>query len=101
VTDVAPLVPGVPTLMRAEIFPFGHTFREGSKVRVTVAAPHVHPDLWGFTALPLPAVNTVHIGGLSASSVALPLVSGERAQAGYPACGDISVLRNQPCRSES
>ena len=63
--------------MRVEIFPFGHVFREGSQVRVTVAAPHVHPDLWGFTALPVPAQNTIHTGGLTAVSVVLPLVAGE------------------------
>jgi predicted acyl esterase len=98
--DVAPLVPGAPSELRVEIFPFGHVFRAGSQVRVTVAAPHVHPDLWGFTALPVPARNTIHTGGLTASSVALPLVSG--ASAGVPtlpACGGISVLRNQPCRT--
>lgn len=97
-TDVAPLVPSVPTAMRVEIFPFGQVFRKGSQIRVTVAAPHVQPDLWGFTALPLPARNTIHTGGLAASSLVLPLLPAERAQAGYPACGGISVLRNQPCR---
>ena len=97
--DVAPLVPGAATPMRVEIFPFGHVFREGSQVRVTVAAPHVHPDLWGFTALPVPAQNTIHTGGATASSVVLPLVSGESAGVrALPACGDISTLRNQPCR---
>ncbi|HUF32301.1 MAG TPA: CocE/NonD family hydrolase [Acidimicrobiales bacterium] len=99
--DSLPLVPGVPSLMRVEIFPFGHVFRAGSQVRVTVAAPHVHPDLWGFTALPLPAVNTVHTGGVTASSVALPLVSGATAGVeALPPCGGIRVLRNQPCRPE-
>lgn len=99
--DAAPLVPGVATPMRVEIFPFGHVFREGSQVRVTVAAPHVTPDLWGFTALPLPARNTVHTGGVSPSSVVLPLVSGAEAQVrALPPCGGISVLRNQPCRDE-
>jgi len=98
--DVLPLVPTVPSEMRVEIFPFGHVFRAGSQLRVTVAAPHVQPDLWGFTALPVPAVNTVHTGGVTASSVALPLVSGATAGvAELPPCGDISVLRNQPCRS--
>lgn len=100
-TDVAPLVPGVATPMRVEVFPFGHVFRAGSQVRVTVAAPHVHPDLWGFTALPLPARNTVHTGGTSASSLVLPLLPAETAGTGYPACGGIHVLRNQPCRSAS
>ena len=100
-TDVMPLVPSVPSQLRVEIFPFGHVFREGSKVRITVAAPHVHPDLWGFTALPTPAQNTIHTGGTTASSLVLPLIPAETAQAGYPACGGISVLRNQPCRTAS
>ena len=100
--DVQPLVPGTATPLRVEIVPFGHVFRAGSQVRVTVAAPHVSPDLWGFTALPVPAQNTVHTGGATASSVVLPLVSGESAGVReLPACGGISVLRNQPCRDAS
>ncbi|MCW2680541.1 MAG: hypothetical protein JWM62_1942 [Frankiales bacterium] len=98
VTDVAPLLPSTPTALRIEVFPFGHVFREGSQVRITVAAPHVQPDLWGFTALPVPAQNTIHTGGLTPSSLVLPLLPAERAQADYPACGGIHVLRNQPCR---
>lgn len=97
-TDSTPLVPGVPSELRVEIFPFGHVFRAGSQVRVTVAAPHVHPDLWGFTALPTVAQNTIHTGGATPSSLVLPLLPAERAEAGYPACGDIRTLRNQPCR---
>jgi predicted acyl esterase len=100
-TDVRPLVPGVPSAMRVEIFPFGHVFRAGSKVRVAVTAPHVQPDLWGFTALPTVAQNTIHTGGATASSLVLPLLPAERAQAPLPACGGINILRNQPCRSAS
>jgi predicted acyl esterase len=99
--DSLPLVPSVPSEMRVEIFPFGHVFRAGSRIRVTVAAPHVHPDLWGFTALPTPAQNTIHTGGATASSLVLPLIDAERAQTGYPACDEsINTLRNQPCRTE-
>ena len=97
-TDVRPLVPGVATPLRVEVFPFGHVFRAGSQVRITVAAPHVHPDLWGFTALPTLARNTIHTGGATASSLVLPLLPAERAQAPLPACGDVHELRNQPCR---
>jgi uncharacterized protein len=89
--DVQPLVPGEPTEMRVEIFPFGHVFREGSKIRLYVEAPHVKPDLWGFAALPLPADNTIHT---HPSSVALPLLRDESARAPLPAC----TIRNQPCR---
>ncbi len=95
----AALVPTIPSKLRVEVFPFGHVFRAGSQVRITIAAPHVKPDLWGFTLLPIPAINSIHTGGQYASSVALPLVAGQRAQvAALPACGGISVLRNQPCR---
>lgn len=97
--DVRPLVPGTPTALRVEVFPFGHVFRAGSQIRITVAAPHVQPDLWGFTALPVPAQNTIHTGGATASSLVLPLMAAEQAQAPLPACGDIHELRNQPCRA--
>ena len=93
--DSTPLVPGQPTKMRVEIFPFGHVFRAGSKLRISVEAPHTQPDLWGFTVLPTPAVNTIYTAGPYASSVALPLVSGAKAEAPLSPC----TLRNQPCRA--
>jgi uncharacterized protein len=89
--DAQPLVPGEPTEMRVEIFPFGHVFRAGSKVRMYVEAPHVKPDLWGFALLPLPAQNTIFTGS---SSLALPLLEEEAAEAPLPPC----TIRNQPCR---
>jgi putative CocE/NonD family hydrolase len=96
VTDVQPLIPGTPTPVRIELFPFGHVFRAGSRLRLTVAAPHIKPDLWGFAALPLPAVNSIHTGGLAASTLALPLMAGFTAPTPLPPC----TLRNQPCRPE-
>ena len=93
VTDTQPLVPGQPTPMRIELFPFGHVFRAGSQLRITVAAPHVQPDLWGFVALPLPAQNSI-VTGPGGSSLALPLVDGA-AEAPF-SCN----LRSQPCRDE-
>ena len=94
VGDTAPLIPGQPTKARVEIFPFGHVFRKGSKLRISVEAPHAVPDLWGFTALPTPARNTIFTSALFPSSVALPLINGAKAGAPLPAC----TLRNQPCR---
>ena len=91
--DSQPLVPGQPTQIRIEVFPFAHALRAGSKLRVYVEAPHVKPDLWGFAILPVPARNTIHTGpGLS--SIALPLLEGATAQAPPPPC----TVRNQPCR---
>jgi putative CocE/NonD family hydrolase len=95
-TDVQPLVPGSPTPVRIEVFPFGHVFRAGSRLRLVVAAPHVKPDLWGFAALPVPAVNTIYTGGSGMSSLALPLVPADAVPAGLPPC----TLDNQPCRPE-
>jgi predicted acyl esterase len=89
--DALPLVPGEPAEMSIEVFPFAHAFRAGSRIRLYVEAPHVKPDLWGFALLPVPAVNTIQVEG---SSVALPLLEGATARAGYPGCS----LVNQPCR---
>jgi uncharacterized protein len=91
--DVAPLVPGTPTKLRIEIFPFAHVFRAGSKIRIYVEAPHTKPDLWGFALLPTPAVNTIHTGP-EGSSLALPLLEGDAAETPLPPC----TVRNQPCR---
>lgn len=90
-TDVQLLVPGEATEVSIEIFPFAHAFRAGSKIRLYVEAPHVKPDLWGFALLPTPGVNTIHTEG---SSIYLPVLDGDTAPTGYPACS----LRNQPCR---
>lgn len=94
-TDVQPLLPDEPSLLRVEIFPFGHVFRAGSRLRITIAAPHTRPDPWGFAALPSPAINTIHTGGAYRSSIALPLLAGAQARAPQAACGS---ARNQPCR---
>lgn len=93
--DARPLLPDGPSRMRVEIFPFGHVFRAGSRLRITIAAPHTRPDPWGFALLPTPSINTIHTGGAYRSSIALPLLAGATAGAALPACGSV---RNQPCR---
>jgi len=93
-TDSVPLVPGQPSLLRVEVFPFGHALRAGSQLRITIAAPHVAPDLWGFAELPLPARNTIHTTQVHPSSIALPVLAGATAPTPFPPC----TLRNQPCR---
>ena len=95
--DVAPLVAGHPTLARVEIFPFGHAYRAGSKLRIWVNAPNIVPDLWGFAALPIPALNTIYTSAYHPSSIALPVIEGATVPTGYPTCGS---LRKQPCRPE-
>jgi predicted acyl esterase len=84
--------------MRIEIFPFGHVFRTGSRIRISIEGPKFLPELWGFAALPLPATNLVYHDAGHPSSLVLPVLPGftpPAADAAYPPCG--SVIR-QPCR---
>jgi predicted acyl esterase len=84
--------------MRIEIFPFGHVFRAGSRIKVWIEGPKFLPELWGFASLPVPAANLVYHDAAHPSSLALPVVPGfvvPAADASYPACG--TVIR-QPCR---
>ncbi|GAC1332402.1 MAG: hypothetical protein NVSMB17_11470 [Candidatus Dormibacteria bacterium] len=96
-TDSQPLVPQQPTSMRLEIFPFGQVIRAGNRLRLTVEAPSVKPELWGFAALPTPAVNSIYTDAARGSSLALPLVP-VRAGTTFPAERACGTIRNQPCR---
>ena len=96
-----PLIPDVPAAMRVEIFPFAHIFREGSRLRLYVEAPHVKPDYWGFALLPTPAMNTIHISPDEPSSIALPLLGGaEIVPAEIASHPEACTLHNQPCRED-
>ncbi|MCU1448998.1 MAG: hypothetical protein JWP02_1168, partial [Acidimicrobiales bacterium] len=92
------LTPGSATPMRIEIFPFGHVFRAGSRVKVWIEGPKFLPELWGFASLPVPAANLIYHDAAHPSSLALPVVPGfavPAADQSLPACG--TVIR-QPCR---
>ena len=91
--DFSPLIPGQVTPVRLEIFPFGHVFRKGSRIRVWIEAPTVVPELWGFGITPLPAVNLIYTG---VSSLVLPIANVPIGSATAPECG--SLVR-QPCRA--
>ncbi|MHB8512274.1 MAG: CocE/NonD family hydrolase [Actinomycetota bacterium] len=97
--DFAPLIPGQPTKVRVEIFPFGQLFRAGTRLRLTIEAPTTLPELWGFAAEPQPALNQIYTDSAHPSSLALPLANVPAESIGVPerACG---TIRNQPCRSE-
>jgi MYXO-CTERM domain-containing protein len=88
-TDVQPLLPGT----------------------LTIEAPSIKPELWGFAALPAGAQNTIYTDGVHDSSVSLPIVP-LAAGASFPdeaPCGDLGTaasgftrqLTNQPCRADS
>jgi predicted acyl esterase len=94
--DAAPLPRNQYTLVRVPLFPFGHVFRAGSKVRIAVQPPGGNRPEWAFAARPQkPATNHVALGGAHASRVVLPVVPGVNVPTPLPECGS---LRGQPCR---
>ncbi|MET0276208.1 MAG: CocE/NonD family hydrolase [Acidimicrobiia bacterium] len=97
-TDVTPLPKNRAVLVRVPIQPFGHAFRAGSIVRITVQAPGGNRPQWAFDALTYDrkVTNTITLGGAKASKVVLPVLPGVDVPTPLPACG---TLRGQPCRS--
>jgi hypothetical protein len=95
--DAAPLPRGRFTLVRVPIFPVGHAFRAGSRVRVTVQATGGDRPRWDFATIDRGrTVNTISLGGPRASSLVLPEIAGATAQ-GTPLPGP-TALRGQPSR---
>jgi putative CocE/NonD family hydrolase len=110
-SDVQPLIPGSPTAMRVELFPFSQVVRAGRRLRLTIEAPSIKPELWGFAALPAGAQNTIYTDAVHASTVSLPIVP-LAAGTSFPdeaPCGDLGTaasgftrqLTNQPCRADN
>ncbi|MFC7228691.1 CocE/NonD family hydrolase [Salinirubellus salinus] len=93
-SDQVPLPDGFSKL-RVELFPFGHVFRAGSRVKVAIETPGGNRPLWGFQLIPEEAINTVAHSSVRPSSVALPLLPTETTETDRPDCGAVS---NQPCR---
>ncbi len=95
--DVKPLRAGEWNEARIELFPFGHAFRAGSKIRVIIDTPGGSRPSWKFDVLDDPAGTQIQIGrGVNhASRVVLPVVPGVTVPPGLPACPS---LRGQPCR---
>lgn len=91
----APLEPGT-NLVRVQVLPTGHAFRAGSRIRLTVGPTGGDREAWRFASVDLaaPPTNTLRFGGVTASSVVLPVVTGVAVPAGIPACPQAG----QPCR---
>ena len=77
----------------------GHAYREGSRIRVTIAAPNGQQPIWSFghTRPALGDTSRVELlfSPTKPSSLVLPVVSGIDVPGEYPPCPG---LRNQPCR---
>jgi predicted acyl esterase len=93
--DAAPLPEGVFALVRVELFPFAHVFREGSRLRLIVDAPGGNRPVWEFDTIAGGEKVTIAHDPLVSSRVVLPVVPGIEVPDEYPECG---ALRGQPCR---
>ena len=97
--DAAQLAPGEPVLARLEVFPFGHVFRAGSRLRVWVEAPTVLPQLWAFTPYPVPSQVTILHDADHPSQLVVPLVPNDPERiAALPGC---DLVIRQPCRPDA
>ncbi len=98
--DWAPLVAGEWNQARVGITSFGHVFRAGSRIRVSVDTPGDSRAAWQFALKPFPAGTSYLIGHDAAhpSSVLLPRLEGVSAPTPLPACPS---LRGQPCREHA
>lgn len=91
--DNEPLPTGEYTQVDVEIFPAGHVFRAGSTLRLIVDSPGGNRNLWAFDVLPHDG-SAIRVDP-SASTLALPFVSGVEVPDGLPDCEN---TRSQPCR---
>lgn len=85
--------------MRVEIFPFGHVFREGSRLKLAIESPGGNRPFWGFQVVQKPATNRVAHSRSMPSKVALPLVPEEQAPSKFSEPPDCGSVRLQPCRT--
>ncbi|HEX3690717.1 MAG TPA: CocE/NonD family hydrolase [Solirubrobacteraceae bacterium] len=96
--DVAPLPPGRYTEVTVPLYYEGHAYRQGSRIRVTIAAPGGDQPVWGFSELNPHGAARVLIAHSAAfaSRLVLPVVPGVSVPTGLPPCPG---LRGEPCRT--
>jgi predicted acyl esterase len=96
--DASALPAGKFTLVRIPLFPVGHAFRAGSRLRIIVQAPGGSLPLWSFDALGAHTkiLDTVAFSAAYPSRVVLSSVPGIAVPTPLPPC---PALRGQPCRT--
>ena len=96
-SDAAPLPHGKFALVRVPVFPVGHVFRAGSRIRVVVQPPGGNRPRWAFQALEPDGTVTNELARSAThpSRIVLPVVDDVHDPSPLPACG---ALRGQPCR---
>lgn len=95
--DALPLEEGVWNAVRVELMPFGHIFRSGSQLRLSVDTPGDSTARWRFllNEYDVPPIHRVAHSADYPSSVVLPVIGGIDVPTALPPC---EALRGQPCR---
>jgi predicted acyl esterase len=98
--DAAPLVAGEWAQVRVGIAAFGHVFRAGSRIRISVDTPGDSRAEWRFALKQFSSEARYSIGhdATHASSLVLPVLEGITAGSALPPCPS---LRGQQCRAWS
>jgi putative CocE/NonD family hydrolase len=96
-TEKSELVPGEIYEVTLSLSAIGHVARKGHQIELSILAPSPTPNpVWGFLPISAPSLNAVYHSTQYPSTLLLPVVPGETAQAPAPECG---TLENQPCRT--
>jgi len=96
--DAAPLVPGEWTSLRVGITSFGHVFRMGSRIRVSVDTPGDSRARWTFDLKKFPGQTHYDVAHSSAypSSIVLPVIEGKTSTTPLPPCPSLRGQQSRP-----
>jgi hypothetical protein len=95
--DVAPMPANQFVRVVVPLYYQGHTYRTGSRLRVTISAPNGTQPIWSFGQTQPNGTATASIAFSTSmpSRVVLPVVPGVSVPTAFPPCPS---LRNEPCR---
>ena len=95
-SDAEPMPAGEFEKIAIPLYYSGHVYREGSRIRVTIAGPNGTQPIWSFSkSVPGPTGVDIAFSQKRPSMLVLPVIPGVEAPTELPPCPS---LRNQPCR---
>jgi len=99
-SDVSPMPANSFAEVTIPLYYEGHTYRAGSRIRVTITAPNGDQPIWSFGETQPNGTANVAIARSNSrpSSLILPVVPNVNVPTGLPPCPG---LRGEPCRNYS
>ena len=95
--DVEPMPAGKFEQIAIPLYYEGHTYRAGSRIRVTIAAPNGTQPIWAFDhTVGATSIVSIAYSPTRPSFLVLPVIPGFDAPTPLPPCPS---LRNEPCRN--